>query len=92
MTCALCSQPINAGDEINHHHSRYRSQGGTETEATHKACHMALHSARGDFKAWGRTGGQISALSKQWAFNLLNVRNDPAHEINRASYLMSYAH
>jgi hypothetical protein len=92
MTCHVCAQPINQGDVVNHHHVVYRSNGGTETQPTHKACHVALHSSRNDFRVWGRRGGQISALSKQWSFNLLNVRNHPAHEINRAFNRAMYAH
>jgi hypothetical protein len=90
MTCALCSQPIATGDVVNQHHVIYRSNGGTETEPIHKACHVALHSLRNDFCEWGRHGGQVSALSRQWAFNLRNVRTDPAYDLvrqfNRAMY------
>ena len=92
MICFICNQPIKPGDEVNLHHPVYRSQGGTETRPTHKRCHVALHHARGDFKSWGRIGGQISALSKQWSFNLLNVRTHQAHEINRAFNRAMYAH
>ena len=93
MTCHLCSKAIKPGDEINHHHSPvYCSQGGVETEPTHRECHVAFHSARGDFREFGRIGGQISALSKRWSFNLKNVRTDPAHDYNRAFYTAYYAH
>lgn len=92
MTCAICTQPIKQGDVVNDHHVVYRSQGGTETAPTHDRCHVALHSTRGDFKRWGQVGGQISALSKQWSFNLLNVRTHKAHEINRAFNRAMYAH
>lgn len=91
MTCALCSQPIKPGD-VNMHHPVYRSNGGTATAPTHKACHVALHSSRNDFAEWGRIGGQISALSRQWAYNLLNVRGDPRHELNRQFNRAMYAH
>ena len=92
MICALCSQPIAAGDALNRHHPIYRLDGGTETQPTHKACHIALHSSRNDFAEWGRIGGQISALSRQWAFNLLNVRTHPAHDLNRQFNRAMYAH
>ncbi len=92
MTCALCSRAIGPDDAINQHHPVYRSQGGIETVPMHKACHVAHHSTIGDFKAWGRIGGQISALSKRWAYNLKNVSTHPAHEINRAFYTAHYAH
>jgi hypothetical protein len=91
MTCALCSQPIAMGDALNMHHPIYRSNGGTDTQPTHKACHVALHSLRNDFAEWGRIGGKISAASKRWAFNLKNVRTHPAYEGHRLSYLMTYA-
>jgi hypothetical protein len=90
MTCTLCSQPINQGD-VNMHHALYRSNGGTDTEPTHKACHVALHSSRNDFANWGKRGGQISALSKQWSFNLRGVNAHPAHDINRQFNRAFYA-
>ena len=92
LTCGLCDQAIRPDDEINFHHPVYASQGGVETEPTHRDCHVAYHSAQGDFRAFGRMGGQISALSRRWSFNLKNVRTDPAHEMNRAFYTANYAH
>lgn len=92
MRCAICALPIRAGDEINNHHPHYRSNGGTATEPTHKTCHVALHSTRGDFREFGRIGGQVSALSRRWALNLKHVRNHPAHEINRAFFRAMYSH
>jgi hypothetical protein len=90
VTCALCSQPIAPGD-VNRHHPAYRSQGGTETEPAHKRCHVELHRSRGDFKAWGRIGGQLSALNRRWSFNLLNVRTSAAHDFNRQFNRAFYA-
>ncbi len=92
LICGLCEQAIKPDDVTNLHHPVYRSQGGTETEPVHKGCHIAYHIAQGDFRAFGRIGGQISALSRRWAFNLLNVRTDPAHEMNRAFYTAHYSH
>ncbi|MEN3333091.1 MAG: hypothetical protein V7641_2456 [Blastocatellia bacterium] len=92
MNCSLCLQPIAPGDALNMHHPIYRSNGGIETQPTHTPCHVELHRSRNDFAEWGRIGGQISALSKQWGFNLLNVRSDPAHEINRSFNRAMYAH
>jgi hypothetical protein len=92
MNCSLCRKPIAPDDALNMHHPVYRSQGGTETQPTHKACHVALHSSRNDYAEWGRVGGQISALSKQWAFNLRNVKTHAAHEINRQFCRAMYAH
>jgi hypothetical protein len=90
MTCALCFQPIESGD-VNMHHPIYRSNGGTETQPTHKACHVALHSKLGDFAEWGRVGGHQTALTMRWAFNLKHVRTHPEYEQHRWFYLMNYA-
>jgi len=87
MTCALCKGAIKPGDEINLHHPVYRSEGGTETQPTHKTCHVAFHSLKGDFRAWGR----LSALTRRWAFNLKHVKDNPAYEFDRQYYLMLYA-
>ena len=88
MTCYLCTQPITERDEVEHHHPIYKSRGGIETAPTHKECHRAHHANQGDFVAWGK----MSALTRAWAFNLLNVRTNPAYEFDRAYYLMTYAH
>jgi hypothetical protein len=88
MKCFLCSQPIKPQDEIEYHHPIYKSMGGAETFPTHKACHRSHHSSKGDFVAWGK----MSALTRAWSFNLLNVRNHPAYDFDRAYYLMTYAH
>ena len=87
-TCYLCNLPINPQDEVEYHHPIYKSRGGLETFPTHKRCHRAHHSNKGDFRSWG----QMSALTRAWAFNLLNVRNHPAYDFDRAYYLMHYAH
>lgn len=91
MTCAMCSQPIEPHDEINLHHPVYRSEGGTEVEPVHKSCHVEFHSRAGDFRTWGRVGGQITAATRRWAFNLKGVRTHPAHDINRSFYAAHYA-
>ena len=86
--CFFCEQPIEPGD-VNMHHPVYRSQGGTNIEPSHKECHVNHH--RPDFKAWGRIGGQITALTRAWAFNLKNVRSNPAYDFDRAYYVAYYA-
>jgi len=87
----MCDQQI-APDELNLHHGPvYRSDGGTVTEPVHQSCHVNFHSRAGDFREWGRLGGQLSALSKRWAFNLKGVRTHPAHDINRSFYALHYA-
>jgi hypothetical protein len=73
------------------HHPVYRSNGGTDTEPMHKACHVALHSNREDFARWGRIGGQKAALTLRWAFNLRHVRTHPDYAEHRHYYLMTYA-
>jgi hypothetical protein len=90
MTCYFCSEPIQPGD-VNMHHPVYRSRGGAHVEPSHKACHVAHHRDLGDFKAWGRIGGQITAITRRWAFNLKNVRSDPAYDTDRSFYLAFYA-
>jgi hypothetical protein len=92
MTCSLCFQPIAQGDEVNLHHPVYRSEGGTDVEPAHKACHVELHSTRGDFQRWGGIGGKLTAATKRWAFNLRNVNQHPAHDLNRAFYTSNYSH
>ena len=90
MTCAICFELILPGQPINQHHEVYKCRGGKTTTPTHKGCHRNLHSKRGDFKAWGKIGGQVSALDKHWAFTLKNVKDNPlyeqAREFNRAMY------
>ena len=92
MTCYLCSHAIQPGEDVNLHHPVYRSHGGTQTEPTHKDCHVAHHSDQGDFREWGRQGGIITAATRVWAFNLKGVRNHPAHDINRQFYTAFYTH
>jgi hypothetical protein len=92
MTCYLCNLPIDPHSAINLHHPEYKSNGGTETEPTHQQCHVRFHSTNGDFKRWGSEGGKIAAQTKRWAFNLLNVRDNPAYQDSRDFYLMNYAY
>ena len=91
MTCYLCTQPIDEQQQINWHHPHYKSLGGIETVPTHEQCHVEYHSRKGDFREWGRKGGEISALSKQWAFNLKGVKDDPLYEQARAFNRAFYA-
>lgn len=79
-------------EEINLHHTVYKSKGGTHVEPAHKRCHVEHHSQQNDFRNWGRQGGQISAITRRWAFNLRSVRNNPAYEFDRAFYRAYYAH
>jgi hypothetical protein len=92
MTCYFCRGEINQGDVVNNHHVTYKSQGGTETEPAHERCHRSFHSDRGEFKAWGRIGGQITALTRRWSFNLRGVKDHPAYDFDRSFYLAHYAH
>ena len=92
MTCNLCSKAIKPNDVTNLHHPVYRSKGGVATEPTHQECHIAYHSIQGDFQAFGRIGGQISATTKRWSFNLKNVKDHPAYELSRQFYRAHYAH
>ncbi|HEX5733366.1 MAG TPA: hypothetical protein VF131_11080 [Blastocatellia bacterium] len=88
MICYLCQKPITAQDEVEHHHPIYKSRGGKQTAPCHKSCHRNHHRTSGDFRDWGKA----SAMTRAWAFNLLNVRNHPAYDFDRAYYLMNYAH
>jgi hypothetical protein len=90
MTCYFCNRRIRAGD-LNNHHVKPRSEGGTATVPTHKSCHVTHHSSQGHFSHWGKTGGQISARTCLWAFTLRGVRDHPAYEMHRQFYLMYYA-
>ncbi len=89
--CYLCKEPIAAHQPIEHHHPIYRSNGGIETEPTHKACHRSFHQANGDFKTWGKLGGSLSAMTRTWSVNLKNVNTHPAFAMDRAFYLANYA-
>ncbi|HXG64620.1 MAG TPA: hypothetical protein VNO70_05905 [Blastocatellia bacterium] len=92
MTCALCRSAIQSGDAVNLHHPLYKSQGGTATVPTHAGCHVAHHSKLGDFAAWGRLGGQITAATRRWALNLKNVSQYPAYDLHRSFYHAHYSH
>ncbi len=92
MTCALCSGAIKPGDAVNLHHPTPRSEGGTFTTPTHRDCHIAHHSDRDDFRRWGQLGGLMSALTRRWAFNLRNVKDDPLYDTARSFNRAFYAH
>jgi hypothetical protein len=89
-TCFFCNRRISVSD-LNNHHVRPKSEGGTATVPTHKSCHINHHSTEGHFRAWGRIGGQISAITCQWAFTLKHVKDNPAYELQRQFYRMYYA-
>jgi hypothetical protein len=90
MTCFFCNRRIRAGT-LNNHHVKLKSEGGTETVPTHKSCHIAHHREEGHFRAWGRIGGQLSAITCHWAFTLRGVKDNPAYELHRQFYRMFYA-
>ena len=87
LTCYFCKLEITQDQPINLHHPHYRSEGGTHVEPAHERCHVEFHSRKGDFRTWGKR----SAETRAWAFNLKNVRNQPAYDFDRAYYLMLYA-
>jgi hypothetical protein len=91
MRCFFCSLPILTGEKVNHHHLVYKSRGGVDTSPAHEACHRAHHQNAGDFKAWGREGGLITATTRRWAVNLKNVSTHPAYDLDRAYYFALYA-
>jgi len=88
LICYFCQTEIQPDQPINLHHPLYKSQGGSEVEPAHEKCHVEFHSRQGDFKQWGK----LSAETRRWAFNLKNVRTNPAFDFDRAYYLMLYAH
>ena len=85
--CYFCTKSIEPDQTINLHHPVYKSKGGTDVEPAHETCHVEYHSRQGDFREWGK----LSSLTRAWAFNLKNVRNNPAYDFDRAYYLMMYA-
>jgi hypothetical protein len=97
-TCYFCYEPIDsAKDEINWHHPKPKSEGGTETVPAHKHCHIKHHrtvrkDGLSDFQNWGKQGGRISAVDKHWAFRLKNVKDDPLYDLDRSFYQMFYSH
>ncbi len=92
MTCALWGDAIRGDDVVNLHHPLPRSGGGTFTQPTHRDCHVSHHSTNGDFASWGREGGLQSALTRRWAFNLRNVKDDPLYDTARQFNSAFYAH
>jgi hypothetical protein len=86
LVCYFCKTEITQDQSINLHHPTYKSNGGTQVEPAHETCHVQFHSRQGDFKKWGRQ----SAETRRWAFNLKNVKDNPAFEFDRQYYLMLY--
>ena len=91
MNCYLCKVKINKNHQIEYHHPIYKSRGGVETLPCHKECHRNYHSEQGDFAAWGRKGGSLTALTRVWSVNLKNVNTHPAFAMDRAFYRANYA-
>jgi hypothetical protein len=87
LICYFCSKQIEPDHLMNLHHPTYKSNGGTQVEPAHETCHVEYHSRQGDFRAWGR----LSAATRRWAFNLKNVKDNPAFEFDRQYYRMFYA-
>src|ERR1044071_1328271 len=82
LICYFCKAEIQPDQSLNLHHPVYRSNGGTHVEPAHESCHVEYHSRKGDFRQWGRQ----SAATRRWAFNLKNVRDNPAYDFDRAYY------
>ena len=87
LVCYFCKTEIRPDEPVNLHHTTYKSRGGTHVEPAHEKCHVEFHSRQGDFRAWGRQ----SAETRRWAFNLRNVRDNPAFDFDRQYYLALYA-
>lgn len=88
LICYFCKTEIKQDHPINLHHPTYKSDGGTHVEPAHETCHVEYHSKQGDFQRWGKQ----SAVTRRWAFNLKNVRTNPAYDFDRQYYLALYAH
>src|ERR1044071_7257105 len=86
LICYFCKSEITQDQSINLHHPTYKSNGGTQVEPTHETCHVEFHSRQGDFRNWGK----LSAQTRRWAFNLKNVKDNPAFDFDRAYYLALY--
>lgn len=86
LVCYFCKLEITQDQSINLHHPTYKSNGGTQVEPAHETCHVEYHSRQGDFKRWGKQ----SSETRRWAFNLKNVKDNPAYDFDRAYYLMFY--
>lgn len=69
LNCQFCGRRILDGD-LQLHHPVCRSEGGMETVAAHRVCHVNHHSNAGDFRRWGRIGGKKAAATMKWIFNL----------------------
>ena len=86
LICYFCKSEITQDQSVNLHHPTYKSNGGTHVEPAHETCHVQFHSRQGDFKRWGKQ----SSETRRWAFNLKNVKDNPAFEFDRQYYLMLY--
>jgi hypothetical protein len=86
LMCYFCKTEITQDQSVNLHHPTYKSNGGTHVEPAHEKCHVQFHSRQGDFKRWGKQ----SSETRRWAFNLKNVKDNPAFEFDRQYYLMLY--
>ena len=73
MLCHFCHQPVSRRT-LNQHHIILKSEGGTETVAAHKRCHVKHHSQQSDYQRWGRKGGETTAQRLYWIFNLRRGR------------------
>ena len=51
--------------KVDQHHTVLFSLGGTETIDLCHACHVARHKQNGDFKVWGKIGGQKTASNPE---------------------------
>ena len=62
------------------HHNIPRCQGGTDDPQNLvylcQRCHVAHHSAKGDFARWGKFGGKITASTKAGFRNLVQFRGE----------------
>lgn len=76
------------------HHMTPRCQGGSDDPSNRMAvcqkCHVAHHSAKGDFAQWGKQGGSITAQKKVSIPNLVQFRGE-AGAVRFAAWLNKQA-
>lgn len=64
MICHFCHEEVKPKD-LNQHHIKPKSDGGTETAPAHKKCHISYHSEQGHFKEWGAPRKQNDGMNER---------------------------
>jgi hypothetical protein len=75
--CATCGRR----GPVEGHHIKYQCEYGPECPVIDMCnrCHVALHSTRQDFAAWGRLGGiKTQSTRPNWMVNLKQYQHKEA--------------